>query len=163
VGERQQRHVLVEGRRRVGRVAPAQLEAERAGDPVGDVPVGGEGGGLQHHHAPVRTQPRGGGDRLEQRHGGRVADVHVLAGDPDERRDPRGHAAPQVDPVGGVPRRDQPGAPLLADDLLHPGRDAAGEGAQRVAVEVHDAVRQVEEGTPAAQRAALVEGDRVSP
>ena len=97
-------------------------------DPGGDVPVGRERRRLQHDHPAAGPQPRGGDERLEQRHAGRVA---RRARRPRRRRSAarssRRPGAAEPDPVGGVPRRDQPGAPLVGDHLLHP-RPATSRG-----------------------------------
>ena len=159
VRQSQHRNVVVESRGRVGGVAPAQLEVEQSHDACCDVPIGGEGRGLDHHDLPLRSQPARGHQRLEQGDARRVTDVHVASVDADQRRDPLRDAAAEVDPVRGVPRRDQARAPLLGDHLVQPGGHVPREGTQRVPVEVHQAVRDLEELASAAQRARLVEGD----
>ena len=107
VRQRQHGDVAVEGGGGVGRVAPAQLEPEGASDAGGDVPVGREGRRLEHHDPSVGPQPRGGDERLEQRHRRRVADVHVTPVHADQRRDLGADSSSEADPVGVVPRRDQ--------------------------------------------------------
>ena len=144
LGQREDGDVVVQGGRRVGRVAPAQLEAERARDALGDVAVGRERGRLDHDDPPVGTQPRGGDHRLEQGDAGRVADHHVLRCRPDQRRDParsgrRGWSSRRSSSPAPAP------APLPAYDVGHAVRHVAGYGAQRVAAQVDDPLGQVEQ------------------
>ena len=142
VGQGEQRDVVVDGGERVGRVAPAQLEAEQVGDAGGDVAVGGEGVGLDHDHGPLRAQPGGGDDGLEQRYAGasrrRGCRRRSTA---DQRGDAGRDPTRQPHPVApatrkGIPRPDQAVSPLVLDHLADPLGDADRQHAERVAVEV---------------------------
>ena len=144
VGEAQQRDVLVDRGQRVGRVAPAQLEAHQVGDPGDDVAVGRERRRLHHQHVPVRPQPGRGHRGLEQADAGAVAEVYVAGGDPDQRCDPARDPLAQLHPLRVVPRPDQALAPLPAYDGVHPLGDPGRERAQRVPVEVDESLGQLE-------------------
>ncbi len=163
VGQREQGDVVVEGGGRVGRVAPAQLEVEQSGRP-----------------RPRRTRRWGSvvGSRTTTRRPGRsrLAATNVLNSvtvvesptctSPGPTPISGAIRSPtrrlRLDPVGGVPRGDQAGAPLVGDHLLQPA--APPSGAARPASCRRGRRRPSGRANSVAavtQRARLVEGDRV--
>ena len=66
-------------------------------------------------------------------------------GAPIEGADAVADAGRQVDPAGGVPRADQLAAPALVEFAAHPfSRADLRHRSERIAVEIDDALRQVE-------------------
>src|SRR5690606_36732862 len=63
---------------------------------------------------------------------------------PDQPRDPIADAPRLLHPAGLIPAADQHLAPLGLDDLARPLRRRPGQRTQRIAVEIDDALGQVE-------------------
>ena len=127
---------------------PLDGEAGQAGGSVEDVEVGGERVGVGEHHAPVRAHPGGRDEDLEEVHRRRVGDHRLPGGGADESPDPVTDPLRGAPPVGLVPRPDQPVAPLAFRHVGESRRDGAGQGAERVAVEVDQVVRHGEQLRP---------------
>jgi len=73
---------------RSGRVAdPGDLQPEQPGDRVGQVAVGGKLPGVGQDHRSIRTCPGGGGHRIEQLNGRRVAGDGLPGRRADQRAD----------------------------------------------------------------------------
>ena len=165
VRQGEQRDVVVHRRERVGGVAPAQLEAHQLGDAGRDVPVGGEGGGLDDQHPALGTQPGRGHEGLEQAHAGAVAEVHVVGPGPDERGDPGRDPVAQLHPARVVPGADQALAPLPDHDVVQPVGHPGRRRAERVAVEVDQPGGQLEaahDSSKRRSRARLISAWKVS-
>ena len=138
----------------MSRVRPDQI-----GDAAGDVQVGMEIARFGQQRRPVR-QLRRGDQQLEQVHRGRIGDDHLVRLGADQGRHLGAEPLRRADPVVGVPAPDQRIAPLLGDHLPHPLARRLGHRPERIAVEVDQAVGQVEALAQRPQRIGSVGGDR---
>ncbi len=168
LGEHQHRGVGAQQRRDLrGRVGQPQLAAALRRQRLGDVEVGREVAAFADDHAASRVgllrDGQRGAEHLEQVDAGRVGD-HQLAGPgADQARDLVADALRQIDPAGAVPAADQIAPPLVAQDLLHARRGGPGQRAERIAVQVDQARRQLELLAQRGQRIGGVERQRVVP
>ena len=94
--------------------------------------------------APPGSQPQAAGQELEDVDRGGVGDGHLVGRGSDQGCDEPGHPAREVDPAVRVPAPDEVPSPLALDDLAEALHGPAGQGAERVAVEVDDAFGQDE-------------------
>jgi len=146
--EHQQRGACVQACRDLVGLDQHQLAAALARQRLGDVQIGREVVPLGDDHLARRRVGRGDGERgrqhLEQVDARRVGHHQLARARADQARDLVAHALRQLHPAGAVPAADEPLAPFAAHHL----RDALGRGArqhaERVAVEVEHAGRDVE-------------------
>ncbi len=134
VGEGGQQFVVV-----VDEVKPMPLALQR-GQPLGHVEVGGEVGALRDDDVAPGVERQRGGEDLEEVDRRGIGHDDVVRARPDERCDLGTRLARQPDPVGGVPGCDEIAAPFrieTGDDAL---AGAVRHGAERVAVEIDEAV-----------------------
>jgi hypothetical protein len=131
--------------------------AQQALQALQDIEVGGEVAGLRQDHLAAGIERQGAGGQLEEVHRGRVGGDHLVRPGPDQPGDLAADAGRCVDPAGGVPALDEVGSPLGLQGLGHPRRRRLGQGAQGIAVEVDDPVRQVEGVAETGQRIGRVQ------
>ena len=124
---------------------------------VGDVEVGGERVGVGEDDPPAGPQPRGAHDRLVEVHRRGVGADHLTRRGADEGTDAVTDPRRGTPPVGEVPARDEVVPPLAVHDVGHGLRDPGGQGAERVAVEVHHSGRQPEPPPQVGGGVAVVE------
>ena len=148
----------------------AQLDvAQQAREALRDVEVGGEVRLLGEDHAPAGSQAQGPRQELEDVDGGRVGHRHLVGRGPDERREEPRHSGREVDPAVLVPAPDEVLAPLALGDLAEAFHGPAGQGAERIAVEVDDPFRQDErlaqksQVVPGVERLGVGAGERRDP
>ena len=139
---------LAQPGRDLGGAYPLDGQPREASGSVEDVEVGGERVGVGQDDPPLRAHPGGGDEDLEEVDRGGVGDDHLTRRGADQSADPVADPLRRAPPVGLVPRPDQPVAPLPLGDVGQGGGHGAGERAQRVAVEVHQVVREGEELPP---------------
>ena len=125
----------------------AELAAGPGGDALEHVAVGGEVVVVGDQDRAARPRVQGGAGQLVEVHRGGVAD-HDLA-----RRRAQKVLAEQVTCLPGQvhpvrPGADQPGAPVLGDDLREALGGRGGQHAQRVAVQVDQAGLERREPVP---------------
>ena len=136
----------------LGTVDQAQLvtAVEPGGQALRHVQVGGEVAAFADDDAPrgmrgiAGLHLQGGGQGLEQVDGGGVGDHHFTRAGAQQRRQAVAQALGQVEPAGRIPAADQVRAPFGRDDVLGTGQGRFRPGAQRIAVEINHALRQVE-------------------
>ena len=159
VGEHQHGHVGRQAGGHLVRFDQLQRAAALAAQGLGDVQVGGEVAALADDGAAAGCVLRGNVQRRRQHlvevDRGGVGGHHLTPAGADERGDAVAHAARQREPAGAVPALDQVLPPLLRHHVRHARGHGAGQGAERVAVEVDHARRQIEQ---VAQRAQGVIG-----
>ena len=130
-------------------------EAALLRDAGGDVEVGGEVAGVGEDLGPARQ--RRCHQHLVEVDRRRVRDRDGARCGADQRRDAVADALGEVHPAGGVPGADQLPAPALLELAGHARLRGVGHRAEGVAVEVDDAVGQVEEASRAVgQRHAAI-------
>ena len=162
VGEHQHGDLVVQGFIDARTVDQSEIETVRRGDAFGHVEIGREVAALGEDDAARRRvgalQRDRGAERLEAVDRGRIADAHLARPGADQRRDLVADAARQVDPAGAVPAADEALAPLALGDFGEARRGPARQGAERVAVEVDDALGQDELVAQRGERVGAVEG-----
>lgn len=123
---------------------------------VGDIDVGVKVAafGQQHAALPALAPPQLGcrHQQLEQVHRSGIARQHFAGPGADQARDAPADALRQIDPAMLVPRADQGAAPLLLDQVGDPGGRFPRQRAERIAVEIRDAVGQREQVAASAER-----------
>ena len=117
---------------------------EQAADALGDVEIGREIAAVGKDDLARRSEFESGGQRLEEVYRGRIARDHRTLRGADEGADAVADAGRQVDPAGGVPGADQLAAPALVEFAAHALPRRSGHRAERIAVEIDDALRQIE-------------------
>ncbi|CAM5359946.1 hypothetical protein SFUMM280S_03368 [Streptomyces fumanus] len=148
---------LADRGRHLGGRHGTQRPAGEPGRRPGEVPVGGEGGGVdQDLVPPLARHPHGGDQRLEDVHAGGVADHDLPGAGADQRGDPVADPLRRGPPAALLPGADAQLAPLPADHVLDPSGHVRGQRAQRVAVQV-DHVVQDEPGPHGGQRVGRVQ------
>lgn len=75
----------------------------------------------------------------------------------DQRRDACADSSWQIDPICGIPRPDEPIAPLHIDGFAKRGPGSMRQRPERIAVEIDETVRQAERATLGGQRIDGVE------
>ena len=135
--------------------------AQHPGQALRDVEVGREIALFRDDDRAVRPFGQCRRQQFEQVHRCRIGADNLLGFRADEAGE-LGAAAPwHVVPVVGVPALDQVEAPLVLDDLADAVLGDVGQGAERVAVEIDDAVGQVETLAHPRQRIAGVARQQV--
>ena len=157
MGEHQQGNAVVQRLDQLAALCQTALGQALPFHSVDHVEIGGEIAGFAQHHLAPRLHRQRGGDQLEQVHAGGIAGNHLVRAGADQRRDLRPHTCRQIDPAGGVPAADEVAAPFFAHDLFQPCGRRFRQAAERVAVEIDDAIRQHEPVAKFAQRIAGVE------
>jgi hypothetical protein len=142
-----------------------QLRAPLARQAVGDVEIGREvralGDDAQARGRVGAGNGQRGAQHLEEVDGRGVRHQELARAGADQAADLVPHALRQRDPPGGVPALDQLAAPFVLDHGPQPRHRRFRQHAERVAVEVHDARRQLELVAQRAQRILRVERDAV--
>ena len=165
VRQQQQGDVVGQVIDQVGGLDQAQLQAGGDGDAFGDVEIGREVAALRQEGAACRRvrllQGGGGAQCLEQVDRGRVAGRDLARPGADQGRDPVADPAREVDPAGAVPAPDQALAPLAGNRLREPRRGPPRQRAERIAVEVDQALGQGELGAQRRERIGRVAGERL--
>jgi len=87
---------------------------------------------------------QGGHGELEEVHRGGVGDRHLVGPGADQASDLAPHPQRRLDPAVDVPAADQVLAPFARADVGQPRQGRLRRRAQRIAVEVDHAFRQVE-------------------
>ncbi len=145
VGQHQQRGLRVE-RRFAARPAPTARSSirspSRSRRTLRDVEVGREVAPLRDDHPPARPQVQGGRDQLEQIDRDRIGDDHLMGFGADQAGDLGPDPLREIDPAVAGPAGDQILAPLAPRHLVEDRRGGLGQGAERVAVQIDDAVGQ---------------------
>lgn len=140
-----------------GRLDAHELEPVIAGDAGEHVQVGRERIGLHEDARAARPRPHGGDGEPVEAHGRGVAHEHLPRLDAEhDLAEQVGRRARIPEPLR--PRADEPGSPLLLDDLGERIRRRARQTAERVAVEVEDAVGVHEPVAKRSERVGGVEG-----
>ena len=126
-----------------------------------DVEIGREVVGLADDDGARRIAGRRDlqcdGQDLEEIDRRRVGDDDLAGRGPDQRRERVADAARRVDPAGVVPAADQPAPPFARHRVGESRGRRARQRAERIAVEVDEAVGQVEAGAQMRDRVGRVE------
>ena len=120
---------------------------ERANQPVGHVEVGREVAVIRQDDATLRPHPQGGGHRLVDLDGQRVAHHHGAGRRADQPADAIADPGRLLHPARVIPAADQHLAPFRGEQTGHTFTGGKRQGAERVAVEVDDALGQMKEGS----------------
>ncbi len=122
---------------------------EPAGQALRHVDIGREVAALGDDDAACRLialglHVEGGRQCLEQIERGGVVDDDFAVLRADQAGEVVAKALGQVEPAGRIPAADQVGAPFAGNDFLGAGEGGLGPGTERIAIEVDDAVGQIE-------------------
>ena len=160
------------GRERVANVFGLnQLQgvAALAAEALGNVQIGGKVTAFTQHQAPLRRILRGHGKGCCQHFveidGGGVGHHHFIRTSADQRRNKVPQALRQVEPARRIPGANQPLAPLLGDHLGRSGGGSFGHHPQRIAIQIDDALGNVElvaqcaQGVRSVTRLAVLQGN----
>ena len=164
--QEEHRRVAVDPVEQIAVGGEAQRHAGRGGDAVGDVEVGREVAALGDDVPAcgcigLLQRDRRAQD-LEQVDRRRIACADLAVARADQPADGVADGPAEGDPSGPVPAPDQPVAPFLLDGAADTLGGPCRQGAERVAVEIDDAVGQAEQVPQRRQRIAGVERQRIA-
>ena len=120
---------------------------EKSADALGDIEVGREISAVGKDDLARRRELEGRRQRLEEIDRGGVACDHGARRGANERADAVADPRRQVDPARGVPRADEFAAPAFVEFAPNALPRGFGHRAERVAVEIDDALRQIEKAS----------------
>ena len=148
LGQHQHRDTLVQGLGDCFRRYQTQLVAAAEGvhEALGHVEVGREVTVVGEDDLPPGPELERGGERLVHLDGKRVAHHHRAGRRANEAADPVADARRCVHPARLAPAPNQHLAPLVAEQAGDAIARRERQGAERVAVEIDDPLREVEEG-----------------
>ena len=148
LGQHQHRDTLVQGLGDRFRRHQTQLVAAAEGvhEALGHVEVGREVTVVGEDDLPPGPELERGGERLVHLDGKRVAHHHRAGRRANEAADPVADARRCVHPARLAPAPNQHLAPLVAEQAGDAIARRERQGAERVAVEIDDPLREVEEG-----------------
>ena len=163
LGQHQHRDALVQSLGDCVRRHQTQLvaAAEGAHEALGHVKVRREVTGVGEDDLPPGPELERGSERLVHLDGKSIAHHRRAGRRADEAADPVADACRGVHPTRLVPAPDQHLAPLVAEQAGDAIARRERQGAERVAVEIDDPFRQVEEG-PGAREVGHRRGRRRS-
>jgi hypothetical protein len=149
LGQHQHRNRLVDGtfdflrRGNSKRVSPV----ERSEQSFGHVEIGRKIAVVGKDHPPGRVEFECCGQRLIDLDRQGVADHHGAFGRADQPADAVADVARLSHPAGAVPAPDELLSPFLGHHVTDPIGRRNGQGAERVAVQIDDSIRDMEQGS----------------
>ena len=146
--EQEHGHVVAQAAEGLPLLHEFELHAVLRGERLGHIEIGRKIFPLGNDDAALRRIGAGDGQRgaehFVQIDGGGVGHHQFVGRGAHEAGDLVAHASGQIDPARRVPAANQAFAPFLGEHGLHPRGGCPGQGAERIAVEVDDAVGQGE-------------------
>ena len=151
------------------RLYQLQGVAALAAEAFGDIQIGREVAAFAQHHASFGRVLRGHGkgccQHFVQVDGGGVGHHHFAHTGANQGGDQVPQALRQIEPARRIPGANQPLAPLLGDHLGRSGGGSFGHHPQRIAIQIDDALGNVElvaqcaQGVRSVTRLAVLQGN----